>query len=158
MFKRIFNSKNLLPLFLTPIVIWGVDYFVHLNLGSFSSDKVWILILTLIMPLLGFVIVWIFYNAFSDFSEKILPPEVPGIIGFLYAQPIYMLLLKLGIGESTPISLSEIYKVLIALMPIVPFSNIMISTYDGTLFAVPLTCLLMVASGIICRKRRKGKK
>jgi hypothetical protein len=68
-----------------------------------------------------------------------------------------MLLLKLGIGESTPISLSEIYKVLIALMPIVPFSNIMISTYDGTLFAVPLTCLLMVASGIICRKRRKGK-
>jgi hypothetical protein len=98
------------------------------------------------------------YSRLKNKLSDILLPEVSGIIGFLYSQPayavLYMFLMNLSYKEKV-LSITEALKVILFLTPIVPFSTIMVSTYDGTLLAVPLTCVAMILSG--WRYRRKYK-
>ncbi|GBD98957.1 hypothetical protein BMS3Abin07_00988 [bacterium BMS3Abin07] len=153
--KRALNPYNLLALVITPLVLWGCDFFVHIYLGQSLNSRIWFALISISMPLLGYFLIVFFYHSLSNKLSGILAPEFSGMVGFLYGQPLYMILSKLALQGTDSISFSESIKTLIILTPIVPVSTIMISTYDATLLAVPLTCLTMLLAG--WRYRRKIK-
>lgn len=158
MSKRILNIYNLVSLILVPSAIWGFDLFIHLLETSFPSTMIWIIFLTISLPICGYLLIVATYKYLSDKLPNMLPPEIPAVVGFLYAQPIYMIMLSIvidGKGGAYPLSFFEAMKTILLLTPIVPISTVMISTYDGTLLAVPLTCLSIILAGRRCMKKVK---
>lgn len=154
--KRILNIYNLVPLILVPSAIWGFDLVIHLFTNWIPSAYtwIWLLFLTISLPLCGYLLITTIYKYFSGKLPNMLPPEIPALLGFIYAQPMYMILLKLATEGVYSISFVEATKTILILTPIVPISTIMISTYDGTLLAVPLTCLSIILAGRRCRQKR----
>ena len=155
---QVLNKYNFVSLLIVPAVLWGFNFIFHLFIRWIPDPKVWITFISVALPLLAYFVVLKLYSRLSGKLSEILLPEIPGIIGFLYFQPayvvFYMAIMKLSYqGEILPIK--EAIKVVLVLTPIVPLSTIMVSTYDGTLVAVPLTCLAMVLAGY--RYRRKSK-
>jgi hypothetical protein len=151
MLRRTCDRYNLLPL------LWAFNLIVHLLLKWIQDPKIWITFLSVTFPVIGYLLVAWLYRFFSDRDKlsSILPPELPGVIGLLYAQPTYMIVLKLALEGGKSISLKEALKTIGVLTPTVPVSTIVISTYDGTLVAVPLTCLVMLLAGRHFRRKYK---
>ncbi len=152
--NRIFCIYNFIPFLVVPVVIWGYDFTAHLLLQPVLSSKLWLVIITLTMPICGYLTVFQIYKGLKMHIEEMLPPEITGLIGFLYAQPVYMILSKIASEGIKSISFVEAIKTIVVLTPIVPISTVMISTYDGTLLAVPLTCLSIILVGV---KYRRGQ-
>ncbi len=157
--SRIFNIYNLISLLIVPAVLWGFDFIFHLFIRWMPEPKIWITLLSISLPILAYFLVLKLYDRLAIRLSDIMFPEISGIIGFLYSQSayavLYMFLMNLTY-KGKVLSLTEALKVVLLLTPIVPFSTIMVSTYDGTLIAVPLTCLAMILAG--WRYRRKYKK
>ena len=130
--KLILNKYNLIPFLLTPIIIWGYDLIIHLLLQPIVNSKLWLIVITLTMPICGYLTMLQIYKYLWKCSNQILPIEFLGVIGFLYAQPTYMIFLKMTYEGINFISV-EVMKQIIFLTAIVPFSSVIISTYDGTL-------------------------
>ncbi len=153
--KRILCIYNVVPLFIVPTVIWGYDLGVHLLLQPIVSTKLWLAFLTISLPIIGYLTVSQIYKHMRSHIDQILPLEITGVIGMLYAQPCYMIILTISFEGIDSISLTEAIKTILLLMPIVPFSTVMISASDGTLLAVPLACLAMLLAGGKYRRARK---
>ena len=153
MLRRIWNRYNLVPLFLTPIIMWGFDLIFHLSLKWIPDPRIWISLLTFTFPVVGYLLIGRLYSLLSNKLSSILPPEIPGFIGLLYAQQMYVFFLTLAIDGKFPALTKETIKEIVIVTAAVPLSTIVNSTYDGTLFAIPLTCLAMLIAGE--RFRRK---
>jgi len=154
---RILSKYNLIPLLLVPATLWGLDLLIHFSLGSAVTPMIWISVLTLCLPVAGYFLIIQLYKHLLNRLPEMLLPEIPGLIGFLYSQSMYMIVTKL-VGEGfSSISFKEAVKTILTLTPIVPISTIMISTYGGSLLAVPLTCLTMILAGYRCRRKSKAQ-
>lgn len=156
--RRILNKYNFISLLIVPLILWSFNFIFHLLIRWILEPKVWITLISVALPLLGYFVMLKLYSRLSNRLSEMMLPEIPGIIGFLYSQPayvvFYMTIMKMSYqGKILPIK--EAMKVILILTPIVPLSTIMVSTYDGTLVAVPLTCLAMILAGY--RYRRKSK-
>ncbi|MGH8614369.1 MAG: hypothetical protein ACREYF_20675 [Gammaproteobacteria bacterium] len=145
--KRLFRWGNLLPLLACPVIIWGFDLLVHLIPTSFLGGSGAIIFLTVSLPAIGALsIVWMY----KYLGRDLLPPEIPAIVGLLYSQATYMFVLKAAVeGAAGAFNFSD----WLVLTATVPFSTLIISTYDGTLAAVPLTVLCMVLGGYFLRNK-----
>lgn len=155
---RILNKYNLLPLLIVPAVLWSFNFIFHLFIRWIPEPKIWITLLSISLPILSYFLILKLYGRLESRLSDIMLPEISGIIGFLYFQPayavLYMFLMNLSY-KGKVLSLAEALKVIIVLTPIVPLSTIMVSTYDGTLVAVPLTCLSMILAGRKYRRKIK---
>ena len=150
---RIFNRRNLIPLFLVPVVLWSYDLLVHILFKQMQEPNILIILLNLTFPILSYFLTGWLYRLLSAKLSTILPPEIPGFLGLLYTQPIYMIFLKLAInGNLIALTKENIINIAIATAT-VPYSTIVFSTYDLTLLAVPFTFLAMLIAGK--RYRRK---
>lgn len=154
---RILNRNNIIPFIIAPTVLWGFDLLIQFSGVSFLNPKVWFAFLTLSLPSAGYFLIIQIYKLLKNKLPDIILPEITGLIGFLYGQPTYMILSKLIIEGVNSISLKEAIKTIMILTPIVPISTIMISSYDGSLLAVPLTCLAMILAGLRYRKIQRAK-
>lgn len=155
--RCVLNRYNLVPLFLVPAVLWGIDLLIHLVLGALATPIIWMAVLTLVLPVVGYLLTVELYRRLSGRLGEMLPPEVSGLIGFLYGQPTYMVASKLILEGVNSISFFEAIKTIVTLTPFVPLSTITISSYGGSLFAVPLTCLAMIMAALRCRRNLKQK-
>ena len=149
-FPRIFNRKNLWPLIITPAVIWSADLFVHVIIKFFPATTFWVVVLSFVLPGAGVFAMLRLYRTMEAHLDEVLPPEVPGIIGTLYTQPIYvsvvMVLFQGAEGLTSPAGT-------LALMATVPVSMLILSVYDGSIFGVPLACAAMALTGRWMRNR-----
>ena len=153
--RRILTPYNLLPLFLVPVVFWGFDLIVHLFLERIQEPKVWITLLTLAFPLIAYVLILKLHKLYASKVSTTLSPEIPGLVGLLYAQPTYMILLKLAIDGGRSIPLDEALRTIGVLTLTVPLSSFVISTYDGTLLALPFACLTMLVAARRFRRKHQ---
>ncbi len=155
MLRRIKNKQNLRSLVVVPLVLWGCNFTFHLCISWIQNPIIWITLISLTLPILAYFLVTKIYSRLSVKLDEMLPPEIPGIIGFLYSQPVYtvffMVLMNLYNPEKI-LSLNEATKIILIFTPMVPVSTIMVSMYDGTLVAVPLTCMVMILAGYRYRK------
>lgn len=155
MFNRLLNPLNLVPLCIVPVFLWSYELIIHLLVSSFfSNPQIWITLVTLGMPICGYLIISRHYRMYKNKMSHLLPPEILGIIGFLYSQPIvYLIIRKSILNGFNAISLKEDMASVLILTATVPLSTMTLSTYTGSLVAVPLSCLSMVIAGF--RGRRK---
>lgn len=156
MLRRITNRYNIVPFVILPAGLWGFDLVVHMMLSSNSAPKVWITLLSIAFPIIGFILVAFLYSFLTDKLSDMLPPEFTGVIGLLLAQPIYMLLLKLFIDGHISFSPDE-WKGYVYFYLYLPLSTITFSTYDGTLLALPLACMAMFIAGARFRRKLKNR-
>ena len=96
-FIRILNKNNIIPLILVPTVLWCLTLLVHYSLGYFLNSKIWITFFTLSLslPIAGYFLITQIYKHLKNKLQDIILPEITGLIGFLYGQPIYMIFSKL---------------------------------------------------------------
>lgn len=149
--RRVFSWRNLVCLVVVPLLVWLADLLAHMVPNAWLGNVGAIVFLSLLLPIAAFLVIrWMYLSLWNG---EMLPPEVAGIIGFLYAQPTYMVALKLLLEPQDPVKLAH-WAVLTA---IVPLSTLMISTYDGTLIGVPLAVLTMIVAGYYFRRRGARK-
>jgi hypothetical protein len=149
-FLRVMNKRNLLPLVAAPAAIWSVDLLVHVVMKFYPTTTFWVVVLSFVLPAAGIFAIVRLYKKMEEHLDDMLPPEVPGILGTLYIQPVYlsvvMVLFQGAEGLTSPAGT-------LALMATVPVSTLILSIYDGSIFGVPLACAAMALTGRWMRNR-----
>jgi hypothetical protein len=155
LFRRIFDARNLIPLLFAPVVVWAANLLIHLIPVSPEAGNVTgVVLVTILLPIAAVLFIVWNYRAIARHGD-VLPPEIPAIIGLLYTHPLYMLALKAAVDGLDAVNTTA--KDWFVMTITVPFSNLIIATYDGTFIAVPLALLAMVIAGVILRRRGNGR-
>lgn len=146
MFKRIVNPGNLLSLLLPALAIWG-GYFIYISI----HECIGFFLPVIYFCLAGFGSIVYLYKRNRYNLSGMLPPELPAIVGMILCQPLYFLVIKSVFGLHIHTADYEFIRQYLA----IPVSTLRIAALDGTLFALPLTLLLMYLTGLWLRHKQQ---
>lgn len=123
------------------IVYWAPSLFLHVIKGNkFSrSDEV---VLTYLMPFLILMVSLLLIFRFKRFEKKRASSPSAILLGVWISGPSFIVL-SMGITEAH-LSLIDAFVMLVIGTLIFPLMTVMLSTYDGTLYALFITTAALI--------------
>ncbi len=133
---RIF--KWLLIMIYGGMIFWIPNILIHRIAGN-NYDSYWVLLCTAILPLItiGGIILLFFLEKMHHISSIAFWI----LFGIWFFGPFYIIIESLLLDPSY--ILSDIWKLLFQMIPLFPIFTFMISTYDGSLFAVLIMTVIL---------------
>jgi len=135
------------------MAFWLPDIVIHgISRKSFSSPEA--LIMTFLLPAISALTFYIMRKT-RDFKDSQVLTIISGILGIWITGPFFMMIsssFSQGGFSRTDAGLIDSLSFIISSTALFPIYTFMMSTYDGTLFALLIASGLIPLTGLINRK------